>query len=78
MLAESDVEKRLPLWEALSELFLDTELDDTSHGRIAAVIVASGYTPEEIHHILWKEVFPAVGNNLRSVAGSGQVFTPTG
>lgn len=74
MLSESDIEKRFPVWDALSELFLDTELDETSHRYIARVIVESGFTPEEIHHILWYEVFPSVGDNLRCVAGEWAGF----
>ena len=30
-------DERLPVWEALSEFFLDTELDETDHERIARV-----------------------------------------
>lgn len=76
MLSESDIEKRLPIWEALSDLFLDTELNETTHKYISKVILESGFEPEEIHNILWKEVFPAVGDNLRSVVGEWAGFDP--
>ncbi len=76
MLSESEIEKRFPVWDALSELFLDTELDETSHKYIARVILESGFTPAEIHQILWNEVFPGVGDNLRSVAGEWAGFNP--
>ena len=76
MLSESDIEKRFPVWEALSELFLDTELDEITHKYIGKVILESAYTPEEIHSILWREVFPAVGDNLRCVAGEWAGFNP--
>lgn len=76
MLSETEIERRFPVWDTLSELFLDTELDETSHKYIARVILESGFTPEEIHHILWHEVFPSVGDNLRSVAGEWAGFNP--
>lgn len=69
MLSESDIKKRLPVWEALSGLFLDTEVDEITHKSIARIIMKSGFKQDEVHNILWKEVFPAVGDNLRCVAG---------
>jgi hypothetical protein len=38
-------ERRLTIWRALSELFLDTELDTAAYARIAQVVAASGYVP---------------------------------
>ena len=64
-----DVKKRAPLWVAYSELFLDTELTDTTHMYIANAVRKSGYSPQEAVDILWLEVFPALCNNLRVVAG---------
>jgi hypothetical protein len=66
---EQDLERRRPVWEALADLFLDTELDDRDYRHIADRIVASGYTPAEVHSILWDEVFAAVEINLRQPAG---------
>ncbi|MCR8923377.1 hypothetical protein NO559_11365 [Dasania sp. GY-MA-18] len=74
MLSESEIEQRIPVWNALSELFLDTELDEISHRYIGKVILESEYKPEEIHNILWQEVFPSVGDNLRCVAGEWAGF----
>ena len=65
----SDLYRRKPVWEALSELFLDTELDDDDHKRIATVLARSGYTVEEMETILRREVGPAVSGNLLSTAG---------
>jgi hypothetical protein len=76
MLSESEIEKRFPVWNALSDFFLDTELDEIAHKYIAKVVVDSGYEPQEIHNILWKEVLPAVGDNLRIVAGEWAGFNP--
>ena len=62
-------EDRLRLWSALSDLFLDTEIDDHTFGYIARVIREDGYTSEEAEHVLWQEVYPVLEANLRSVAG---------
>jgi len=69
-----DIESKLPLWVAFSELFLDTEITETEHRYIARVIAESSFSPEEVVHILWLEVFPALCDNLRSVAGEWAGF----
>jgi hypothetical protein len=61
--------KRLKVWRALSELFLDTEISDFTYDYIARTVLEAGYTPEEMREILWGEVFPVLEGNLRSVAG---------
>ncbi|WP_090261901.1 DUF7079 family protein [Pseudomonas panipatensis] len=62
-------QRRLKVWQALSELFLDTEIDDRTFAYVAQAIMDSKYSPEEIQTILWGEVFPVLESNLRSVAG---------
>ncbi len=71
-----DLERRRPIWDALSSFFLDTELDDDQHRQIAQAITDSKYTPSEIHTILWDEVYPVVKCNLRSFAGVWDGFDP--
>ncbi|AMV22344.1 hypothetical protein [Planctomyces sp. SH-PL14] len=71
---DQDLQRRRPVWEALSSFFLDTELDDRWHQEIAAVLVASGYSPTEIQTILWDEVYPVVADNLRSMVGEWYGF----
>jgi hypothetical protein len=66
---ELDLEHRKPVWQALSCLFLDTELQETDYRHIAQTILASGYAPAEVETILWDEVFPAVECNVRNPAG---------
>lgn len=61
--------KRLKIWQALSDLFLDTQIDDRTFAYIARVILETGYSPREVHNILWGEVFPVLKSNLSSVAG---------
>jgi hypothetical protein len=69
-----EIEHRLPLWRALSDLFLDTELDEVTYRHIARVVVEAGTAPQEIDRILWDEVFPALADNLRIVAGEWAGF----
>jgi hypothetical protein len=63
------IARRLPLWKALSELFLDTKLDRADFQRIAEHVETSGFSAPDVHEILWDEVFPALGDNLRVPAG---------
>lgn len=67
--------RRLKVWQALSELFLDTEIDDKTFTHVAQVIMGSRYSPQDIHTILWGEVFPVLEANLRSVAGEWAGWT---
>ena len=69
MAKQDEVERKLPVWHALSELFLDTELQPGDYARIADQLRSSGYAPDEIRRILEDEVAPAFLPNLMSVAG---------
>lgn len=62
-------EERLPIWRALSDLFLDTEKDELTTKYIARTVKESGLSEKEVESILWFEVYPVLKNNLRSVAG---------
>lgn len=73
-LNESEVIRRKPLWTALSDLFLDTELQDFQLTDIAEKMKASGYTLEEIDRILREEVFPVLIPNMASAAGEWAGF----
>ena len=59
----------MPVWIALSELFLDTQLREKDLDRIAAVLAASAYSEERLEEILRFEVTPVLKCNLMSVAG---------
>jgi len=65
---------RKPLWIALSDLFLDTELKDYNYLHIAKEMKASGYSLDEIEEVLMLEVFPVCIANLHSVAGEWAGF----
>lgn len=67
---EEQICERMPIWEALSEFFLDDELSSEDHQRIASVLARSRYTDEESQAILRHEVYPACSLNLTCVAGA--------
>ncbi|MDR2880545.1 MAG: hypothetical protein LBV29_01400 [Azoarcus sp.] len=64
MLTDAEVERRKPVWTALSEFWLDTELDDNDLRRIARAAAASGYSVSELRDIYLYEIAPIVGPNL--------------
>jgi hypothetical protein len=64
-----EMEDRLPIWTALSELYLDTSFDDADLDRIALSLKNVRYGLVEIEEILREEVAPAFSFNLLSVAG---------
>ncbi|WP_169977466.1 DUF7079 family protein [Tautonia rosea] len=67
--ASVELERRRPVWDALSDLFLDRELQPDDHRRIADVLASSGYSEAELEEILCREVGPVLWPNLLSVAG---------
>ena len=70
----SDIDKRKPVWAALSEFYLDTELMDEDHKRIAQVFRNSGFDLQAIKDMDTYEVFPLLQPNLLSVAGEWGMF----
>lgn len=62
------------MWEALSGLFLDTELQPGEDACIARVLARSGYADAELDAILRYEVGPVLTPNLLSVAGEWAGF----
>ena len=62
-----DLEARRAVWDALSRLFLDTDvsLDRTHRARVLA---SSPYSMTEIEEILASEVFPVCVWNFSSIA----------
>jgi hypothetical protein len=73
---EAQIKERLPVWVALSEFFLDTELQPDDHERIARTLAASPYTESEIEGILIGEVCPILKWNMLPVAGEWACFDP--
>ncbi|WP_162823656.1 hypothetical protein [Lysobacter sp. TY2-98] len=64
-----DARARMDLWEAFSDFFLDTELDEITFQHAARVVRRSGATRDEAEGVLWNEVFPVLYWNPQSVAG---------
>ncbi|WP_324698917.1 DUF7079 family protein [Novosphingobium sp. RL4] len=69
---DSCFDDRLPVWTALSGLFLDTELSLSDIVRIADVLTASPYDIDTLERILLGELLPVFGPNLLSIAGEWQ------
>jgi hypothetical protein len=72
--AIEDLPNRRPVWDALSQLFLDTELEPADFQRLGRTLASSPYTPREIEEILFAEVYPICIWNLLSVAGVWEGF----
>lgn len=68
-LSLEEVERRKPVWQALSNMYLDTENTEVEFELIAQRILRAGYSLAEAEQINRLEVFPLVGTNLASVAG---------
>lgn len=66
--ATADLADRRPVWEALSELFLDTDPALSRSWRVAQ-LARSPYSLAQLEHILVDEVHPVCKYNLLSVAG---------
>jgi hypothetical protein len=69
VLSAADIERRLPVWMAMSEMFLDTELGPVDFVRISMGLRISGYRSSELRDMFFQEVAPVLGRNLLSVAG---------
>lgn len=63
------------MWEALSELFLDTDVSLSRQWR-ADQLVRSRYSVEQLEWILVDEVYPVCKYNLLSIAGEWAGFDP--
>ena len=70
-----EIGRRFDVWQAFSDLFLDTEIPDRDYEYIAKVVLKAGFTPAEIRTILWFEVFPVLESNLLSPAGVWSGYT---
>jgi hypothetical protein len=71
---EAEIERRKPVWAALSELWLDTELSQEDLLRIAGVMKRSAYCVLQLREIYLFEVAPVVFGNMFTVAGTWSGF----
>jgi len=72
--ASDDLDNRRPVWDALSELFLDVELLPDDFQRLGKNLSASPYAINEFEKILYGEVYPVCIWNLLDIAGVWQGF----
>ena len=71
--ATDDLDTRIPVWIALSALYLDTDVR-LFHDSIARTLAASPYALDELQRILVDDVHPALHANLLQVAGEWAGF----
>ncbi len=71
--AVANADARIPVWTALSDLYLDTDVA-LSHDCIARTLAASPYSLDELRDMLMYDVHPALYPNLMSVAGEWAGF----
>ncbi|MCB1215303.1 MAG: hypothetical protein KDK66_07485 [Deltaproteobacteria bacterium] len=72
---EKLIKERVPVWEALSELFLDQDLSEQDYQAVASKLAASVYSLSQLKEILQKEVYPACKSNLKNPAGEWRGFS---
>ena len=69
-----NIEERKPIWEALSKLYIDSELQELDFLHIAIKITKSPYSLCEVKKINKYEVFPVLQKNQSNVAGEWKGF----
>ena len=74
MLDARQIERRKPLWIALSKLWPDTELNAEDLENIAQIMADSHLTIKELREVYLVEVASVVSPNLRTVAGEWAGF----
>ncbi|WP_147297883.1 DUF7079 family protein [Trinickia dinghuensis] len=62
-----NIERRAPVWEALSELFVGRELQDYDYAAIVETLRRSRYSLDELEKVLRQEVAPVFRGNLSSL-----------
>lgn len=67
-LSEAEIARRLPVWTALADLYLDTDAM-LQVGHISRTIAESDFDISEVQAILRWEVRPAFYRNLLQIAG---------
>jgi hypothetical protein len=57
-LSETEVEARLPVWDAIADLFLDTGIDAPMLAHVAEELARSPFSVDELREIYLFEVAP--------------------
>lgn len=73
-MTHEELERRRPVWAAMSELFLDTEVR-WYVPTVARHCAESNYDDEQLERIFWAEVFPEAIGNMLHVAGDWAMLT---
>ncbi len=73
---EETLAYRRPVWKAISELWLDTELSDFGYKQIALVFSESPYDLADLECIAFEEVAPILYLNFYTPAGAWDGFDP--
>jgi hypothetical protein len=73
-LSEAEIEARLPVWDAIADLFLDTVIDAPLLQHIAGDLARSPFSIDELREIYLLEVAQVVHRNLKIVAGEWAGF----
>ncbi len=77
MIEKLDIAERSKIWIALSDLYLDTELQEYTYRHIAKIIAESSYTLSQVRQIDKTEVFPVLYPNMLSSLGVWDGFHTT-
>jgi hypothetical protein len=72
-LTAAELERRKPVWDAMSDVFLDTETR-WALPRVALTLVESGYGLDELGAIWKDEIVPECAWNLSPIAGEWALF----
>ena len=73
-ISPDEINERKPIWVALSEFYLGTELTPDDFKIIAKTFRQSKFSLDEIRHIDKYEVFPVLQTNLLNIAGEWAMF----
>ena len=57
MLLSEEIEKRKPIWQAISDLWLDNEMQDFEIRHIVELMQKSEFSIEELNHIFTLKLF---------------------
>jgi hypothetical protein len=68
LLSAEQIARRLPLWDALADFYLDTECESFVPA-VARIAKQGGFSVEEVEHILRWEVRPALYFNYLDMTG---------
>lgn len=71
---ENQIEVRPMVWEAISNFYLDTELEGKDYDALARIFSKSNLSIEQLKHIDKYEVFPTLQINLLGIAGEWAGF----